>query len=344
MLVKLIIRVLLSLGVVLVFLRGNWVFIWIIIECITLCLILLIRKDNKKVRNLEAVSKYFLIQAIARFLLIFGVVFRYYYNSTILLLGEYNQVSYTVILVGLLIKLGAFPNPYWFVDIVKGVRYSRLGFVLVISKIRPLYLLFCVLKKEVFVLTRVIGIITALVGRVMGINQSNFRKVVAFSSVANLGWFILCIPLMRGGLLIFCFLGYRVRILPALWVAGRLRLYSLRKSSRIFYTLGEKVVLVFCLLSLGGFPPFVGFFVKWAFFQRLVKEATYIYSVLLVVRSLLSLFFYLYCRFNLVSFSSLRYKGASLISSRVNNKIVGFLIGGSTVLFRSVLVFLGLIW
>ena len=85
---------------------------------------------------MEAVSKYFLVQAIARFLLIFGVVLRYYLDKVITIIGDYKYVRYLLMLAGLFIKLGTFPKPYWFVDVVNGVGYSQLIYILIMSKIQ----------------------------------------------------------------------------------------------------------------------------------------------------------------------------------------------------------------
>nr|YP_010937557.1 NADH dehydrogenase subunit 2 [Ophiothrix exigua]WKW95566.1 NADH dehydrogenase subunit 2 [Ophiothrix exigua] len=344
MLSSFLVNLVLGVGVGFIFFSVNWVFIWIVIECITLCLLLLIRSGSSNNRNLEAVSKYFLIQAIASFLLIFGVVFRLYWENNISLIGAYNYVSYLLILFGLLIKLGSFPNPYWFVDVVNGVEYSRLVYILVVSKIGPLYLLFSLLNNNVFFLTGVIGVVTAMLASMLGVNQSNFRKIISFSSVANLGWFVLCIPVMDGWLLLFCFIGYSLTVVPALWMASVFNFSSLGKSNRMLFSLSEKIILVVCLLSLGGLPPFVGFFVKWAFFQSLINSGLYFCSFLLILSSLLSLFFYLYSSFSVFSLSAVGLKGHNIIVSSSNSGVVAYLTSGALVLFSLVFVFLGLIW
>lgn len=148
---------------------------------------MLLRALRKNLRNLESTSKYFVTQALARVIFLVGMLSRFYFDSTLSLSGKYSYLSYGLITAGLLIKLGVFPNPYWFVDVVRGASYSRLAYVVVFSKVGPLYLLYIMADYSTFLVTGFIGLITALVFRLMGINQPNLRKLIAFSSVANLG-------------------------------------------------------------------------------------------------------------------------------------------------------------
>uniref|UniRef100_A0AAU6PX27 NADH-ubiquinone oxidoreductase chain 2 n=1 Tax=Macrophiothrix sp. TaxID=3135532 RepID=A0AAU6PX27_9ECHI len=336
--------VLLGVGVVFVGFSNNWLLIWVWIECVTLCLIILFRSSKVNIRNLEAISKYFVTQAIASLLILIGVILRYFFLEIITLTGGYNYLSYGFIIVGLLVKLGVFPNPYWFVDVVNGVEYSRLIYLLIVSKVVPLYLLFNVVSLSVFLVFGAVGVLTALVSSVLGINQSNFRKLISFSSVANLGWFILCLPVMKGLVVIFCFLGYSLTVVPLVWVSNNLKFTSLNKVSRLYYDNSSKLLILLCLLSLGGLPPFVGFFVKWAFFQSLVNNNLYTLSVVLVISSLFSLFFYLYSSFNIHSLFSANIKNQNLLLSCSDHNFYVFIVSLSLVGFVGLAVFVGILW
>uniref|UniRef100_A0AAU6QCL2 NADH-ubiquinone oxidoreductase chain 2 n=1 Tax=Ophiothrix sp. TaxID=2909811 RepID=A0AAU6QCL2_9ECHI len=344
MLITIFLNSFLLLSVTAVFFCTNWVLIWILVECITLCLLLLIRSNSGSSRNLEALSKYFIVQAVASFMLIFGIVLRYYFDNSIIIEGVYNYFSYFLIISGLLIKLGTFPNPYWFVDVVNGIGYSELVYILVVSKVSPLYILFNLVNNEIFFLTGAVGVLTALLASILGVNQSNFRKIISFSSVASLGWFILCLPLMNKWIILFCFLSYSLAVIPAIWVANYYNFTSLNKASRMLFSSSEKGILILCLLSLGGLPPFIGFFVKWAFFQSLINNSLYFFSLLLVLSSLFSLFFYLYCSFNLYSLFSVKNKGHNLVLTASSYKAVVFFVSLSVVSFVLIFSFVGAIW
>ena len=60
----------------------------------------------------------------------------------------------------------------------------------------------------------------------------------------------------------FCFLSYGFTVGPIVWAANFYKFRSLRKARRVLYSPSEKAILILCLLSLGGLPPFIGFFVK----------------------------------------------------------------------------------
>ncbi len=341
--IRLIFKLLLLTSIISLFFCNNWLFLWIWVECITLCIIVLLRAYNNNIRNLESTSKYFVTQALASVVLLIGLLSRFYFDNTFKLIGKYSYLSYRLILLGLLIKLGVFPNPYWFIDVVRGVSYSRLIYIVVLSKVGPLYLLFVMADLDTFLITAFVGIITALVFALMGIKQPNLRKLVAFSSVATLGWFVVCLPLITRFRAIFCFLGYVFSVIPLIWVRRYLKFNNLFKAGRLYYKSSQKLALLLSLLSLGGLPPFVGFFIKWVFFQGLVDKSLFFIRSLLVIRSLFSLFFYLTSGFNVYSLFSLNRKKQAIFFFCRQDMARAQLIGLSLICLTGLLRFLGLI-
>lgn len=337
-------NIFLTLRIILCLFCTKWFFIWFWIECVSLCIIILLRKQKKSVRNLEAMSKYFVTQALASVILLIGILTRYYFIGTLKITGDYNNIGYYLMLTGLLVKLGVIPNPFWFIDVVSGVGFTRLGYVLVVSKIIPLYFSFLLVNIKVFRVRRYVGVLTALCFSVLGINQSNFRKLIAYSSIANLGWFILCLPLMRGLKIGFCFIGYVLTVLPLVWVSSKVSFRNLLKRNRFYYKKRYKLVLIFCLLSLGGLPPFIGFFIKWTFFQSLIKKKLIFFSLLLIIRSLFSLYFYLFRSFKLYRLFSKNNKNQLVFSYCVGTKAFSYIFSFRVINFLSMLFILGYIW
>jgi len=161
-----------------------------------------------------------------------------------------------------MIKLAVFPNPFWFVDVVSGLGLRERFFVVVVSKIGPLYLFFILSRRRQLSVFLIIGLFSAFLGSVLGTNQTGLRKIVALSSIANLGWFVVCLPFMGGVLGGLCFLGYVVTIVPVLWLGSHYLFYYLSKGAHIYHRSVSAFWFIVFLLSLGGLPPFIGFFVK----------------------------------------------------------------------------------
>jgi NADH:ubiquinone oxidoreductase subunit 2 (subunit N) len=70
---------------------------------------------------------------------------------------------------------------------MKGVKFSRGFFVGIVSKIIPLYVIISIAKSSSFFLLRIIGAFSVLIGSILGVQQTQLRKLIALSSIAHLG-------------------------------------------------------------------------------------------------------------------------------------------------------------
>lgn len=296
----------------LVFFTQNWLLIWVWLECVTYSLVILLQSRLLTPRSSEALVKYFLIQAIARLLILFGIVVRFRERKTLALWGEYNNFCYFFLLVGLFTKLAVFPNPYWFVDVVRGLELSKSFFVVIISKISPFYLFFCLSDYNYFWFFFLVGGISVVVGSLMGVNQTRVRKIIAYSSIAKVGWFTVCSPFLGGKIVFYCLLGYLFSVWAFLWVSSVFSFDSMISSIRFSRKGWEIFLILFSLLSLGGLPPLLGFFIKWQLFQGLVLKSLYWVVIFLIFRRLVSLYFYLRVFYSVYSLEWARLKYLSL--------------------------------
>nr|YP_009730189.1 NADH dehydrogenase subunit 2 [Ophiopholis mirabilis]QHT54271.1 NADH dehydrogenase subunit 2 [Ophiopholis mirabilis] len=327
-----------------VFISNHWLIIWVWLECVTLSLVVLLQPNLVSCRGLESVCKYFVAQSVAGVVILFGVLLRFYSENTFFVEGCYGLSCHFVILIGLLVKLAVLPSPFWFVDAVGGVPFSRSFYLIVLSKLSPLYLLFSIVDSNLILLLAAVGLISALTSAVLGINQSSFRKLLAYSSISNLGWFVVCMPFLSGGLVIFCLLSYICMVVPVLWIGSCFSFNFLVKSTNLYNTPTNKLIILVSLLSLGGLPPSVGFFFKWVFFQSLVEGGLYWVSILLVITSLFSLFFYLIVSFNLYSLVSPNSKGSTLFFYNINSIENSFWTILGSLLSINLVFFMGLFW
>lgn len=159
------------------------------------------------------------------------------------------------------------------------------------QKIAPLILLSYLIN--ITWLFRGIIVSSVLIGGLGGFNQTSLRKIIAYSSINHLGWITAALTLGDNYWSIyFCF--YTILSLILLLIFNQFQLNHLNQTFSIpTPNLNLKLILFINLLSLGGLPPFIGFFPKWILIQTIVGRQLYFLIVLIVITTLITLFFYL---------------------------------------------------
>ena len=146
------------------------------------------------------------------------------------------------------------------------------------------------------------GLFSVIIGTLMAVRQFKIKRFIAYSSITHMGYILLFISAFTFTSLQYCICYLFVYIFTILNLWGILlilennfgkTLDSLYDWGGIFYT--ERylsIILVITLLSLGGLPPFSGFFGKYLFFKSLLFSDMYIIALFLIVFSLLSIYYY----------------------------------------------------
>jgi NADH:ubiquinone oxidoreductase subunit 2 (subunit N) len=269
----------------------NWLVIWVLIELVTVLVIRLIGTSISP-RVVEGMSKYYIMQAVARAILLLGILWQYFEKKDLSIFSNYIGFSYGFILVGLFIKLAAFPSPFWFIDVMRGVGLLRGFYVIIVSKMIPIYLYITIRgTSNNFLLA--VGLGTVAIGSLCGIKQTKVRKLIGFSSIAHLGWLLLGFPLLSSRYCLFIFLCYIIMVFPIIWLCSYYEVEDFSKVKRCYFQPWVLFILVVTLLSLGGFPPLLGFVYKWTIFQGLLRGRSLLLCGYLILMSLISLFFYL---------------------------------------------------
>jgi formate hydrogenlyase subunit 3/multisubunit Na+/H+ antiporter MnhD subunit len=268
----------------------EFLFIW---ELITLSSYFLI------VRRREAVPhalRYLLFSLVSAFFLLAGFAMAYAINGNILLAalrtgGPDSSMAFVLLAIGLLIKAGAIgvhvwlPGAYAEADDDASAMLSA-----VISKV-PIYGLlvgtFLAIRSEVglnFALVLGwIGMLTTLAGAMMAVRQDDIKRMLAYSSMSQLGYIVTAIALMSH-------LGWVTALYLAanhLLVKGILFLTAaaviVRTDTRMFADMGGLArsmpftfaAAVVAIIAMSGLPPLTGFGGKWLLLSAMMEKGWY---------------------------------------------------------------------
>ena len=276
----------------------HWLFLWVGLELNILSFIALIHSDQKT-KTTEATVKYFIIQAAGSILFLTAGI-----SSQSL--TPPSTLTSTLILIRIFIKLGAAPFHFWFPPVASSLNWTSLLILTTWQKLAPLGVLSVAIKWSSSTIPLLIATIRTLIGGLGGIGQTQLRPIVAFSSIAHLGW-IIALAYVNSLTMLLYFIIYVTLIYPLITIFKRTNTYSLL-DDKIGIRNKVTIIVSGLLLSLGGVPPLSGFILKWMSVQILVKFISPILLIAIILGRLLSLYFYLNILLTITKFFPLRLK------------------------------------
>ena len=270
----------------------------------------------------EAAFKYFLLGAFSSAFFLYGIAFTYGLTGSTRLdrvgsLMSAQGVSPTpmqllavgLILVGFAFKVAAVPFHMWTPDAYEGAPPSVTAFMSTGVKaaafaafVRVFLSAFLPLRGSWADIVWVIAAATMIVGTVVGVAQSNVKRMLAYSSIGHGGY--LLVALLAGndvgkGAVLFYLLAYAVTNIGAFGVIALLERAD-RPNDQLSDYAGLwnshpalAALMTIFLLSLGGFPPMAGFIAKWYVFTAAVGAGYNGLAIIGVLTSVVSVFFYL---------------------------------------------------
>ncbi|HJU06839.1 MAG TPA: NADH-quinone oxidoreductase subunit N, partial [Nitrospiraceae bacterium] len=291
------------------------------LEMLSVSLYVLIAYLRTRSRPLEAGIKYLMLSAASTSFLLFGMAMVYFQMGTM----EFSRLAspgasgdavpilvlagWSLILVGMGFKLAVAPFHMWTPDVYQGAPAPVTAFLATVSK-GAVFALLLRLSLHVNVLQHpvmaglfsAIAVASMFIGNLLALLQDNVKRILAYSSIAHLGY--LLVALLASGSLgaeavTFYLAAYFVTTLGAFGVVTVLsgtggdtdRLEDYRGLLWRRPALG--VVFAMMLLSLGGIPLTAGFIGKFYVIAAGVQSALWGLILLLVVNSVIGLFYYL---------------------------------------------------
>nr|ANQ37361.1 NADH dehydrogenase subunit 2 [Turdus philomelos] len=294
---KLVCTTSLILGSTITLSSNHWVMAWAGLEINTLAILPLIAKSHHP-RSIEAATKYFLVQAAASALILFSSMINAWHTGQWDITQLTCPTSCLVLTAAIAMKLGLAPFHFWFPEVLQGSSLITGLLLSTAMKFPPITLFFMTSQSLNPTPLTTMAILSAALGGWMGLNQTQTRKILAFSSISHLGWMTI-ILVYSPKLALLNFYLYVLLTAAVFLTLNSTKTLSLSALMTTWTkTPALSAMLMLTLLSLAGLPPLTGFLPKWLIIQELTKQSMAPAATIMALLSLLSLFFYLrlaYC-------------------------------------------------
>nr|AJG04053.1 NADH dehydrogenase subunit 2 [Chlorornis riefferii]AJG04054.1 NADH dehydrogenase subunit 2 [Chlorornis riefferii]AJG04057.1 NADH dehydrogenase subunit 2 [Chlorornis riefferii]AJG04058.1 NADH dehydrogenase subunit 2 [Chlorornis riefferii] len=287
----------LILGTTITISSHHWIMAWAGLEINTLAILPLISKSHHP-RAIEAATKYFLTQAAASALVLFSSMTNAWQTGQWDITQLTHPTSCLILTSAIAMKLGLVPFHFWFPEVLQGSPLTTGLLLSTMMKLPPIALLYMTSPSLNPTLLTTLAILSVALGGWMGLNQTQIRKILAFSSISHLGWMTIIVA-YSPKLTLLNFYLYAMMTTAVFLTLNTTKVLNLSTLMTTWTkTPSLNAMLLLTLLSLAGLPPLTGFLPKWLIIQELTKQDMTLAATLISLLSLLSLFFYLrlaYC-------------------------------------------------
>nr|QST16258.1 NADH dehydrogenase subunit 2 [Delphinapterus leucas] len=282
----------LILSTTIVTISSHWLFAWIGLEMNMMAIIPIMMK-NPTPRATEASTKYFLTQATASALLMLAIIINLMYSGQWTVMKLFNPTASLLMTMALAIKLGLAPFHFWVPEVTQGIPLTTGLILLTWQKLAPISILYQISPSINLHLMITMSFLSILIGGWGGLNQTQLRKIMAYSSIAHMGWMTTILlynpSLTMLNLLIYIILTFTMFTLLIQNSTTTTLLLSQTWNTMPIMT----TFTMLTLLSMGGLPPLTGFMPKWMIIQELTKNDTLLLPTLMAITALLNLYFYM---------------------------------------------------
>nr|AAC62304.1 NADH dehydrogenase subunit 2 [Sauromalus ater] len=282
----------LAMGTIITASSHHWMMAWIGLEMNTLAIIPIISKQHHP-RATEAATKYFLTQAAASAMLLFSSTMNAWQTGTWDITQLTNPMATILLTMALATKLGLAPMHFWLPEVLQGSTMKTALIITTWQKLAPMALIYLTANNLSTPTLLTMAILSTLLGGWGGLNQTQTRKIMAYSSIAHLGWMAAITPMLTN-ILTLNLIIYLIMTTAMFYMLILSKTKTIQDTTTIWTSSPTlTIMMMLTLLSLGGLPPLTGFMPKWLILEELVMQNLTTMATMLALSALLSLFFYL---------------------------------------------------
>ena len=311
--------VLATLGMLMLISAQSLIALYLGLELMSLALYVVAAFHRDNIRASEAGLKYFVLGALSSGMLLYGCSLIYGFAGTVSFTGIAEALRGDVsigvvfglvfVLAGLAFKMSLAPFHMWTPDVYEGAPTPVTAFFASAPKMAAVAIMLRIIITAFPGITTqwqqiivFVAILSMAIGSFAAIGQTNLKRLMAYSSIGHMGFAMV-------GLVAGTELGVRgVLIYMAIYLAMTLGTFaailSMRVGDRYVETIDDlkglgrnngwmAFFLAMMMFSLAGIPPLAGFFAKWYVFLAAIQGGFYWLSVIGVLMSVVSTFYYL---------------------------------------------------
>jgi proton-translocating NADH-quinone oxidoreductase, chain N len=310
-----------TLGASLLAVANHFVLFFLGIETLSISLYILIAFQRSKSNSIEAGIKYLILASVSSAFLLFGMALIYtafgtmQFGAIVAALVTHDPLSplvlsgFGMMMVGIGFKLALVPFHMWTPDVYQGAPAPVSAYIATVSKgavmailIRFFFILRGFNNHYLFIAISGIAILSMFVGNILAIRQKNIKRLLGYSSIANMGYLI--IILLTGSnkgvqASIFYLISYFFTTIGAFGVISLLSTCEFEAEKiEDFKGLFWKrpwiaIVFTLSLLSLAGIPLTAGFIAKFYVILEGMKAGLMVLIISMIINSVIGLYYYL---------------------------------------------------
>jgi len=303
---------------------GELLILYVSLELTTIPLYVLSAYRKQELKSSEAGLKYLILGGISSALLLYGISLIYGLTGTTFLkevkttlivrflstgeIGPALVLGFIFMIAGFGFKLALVPFHMWVPDVYEGAPTPITAFLSVASKaagiaafLRVFFRSFLIFQMDWVLLIAVLASLAMIIGNVIALLQTNIKRMLAYSSIAQIGYILLGVVAAssRGAasvafytfVYLFANMGAFVTAIAFSHTTGSDQIKDYAGLSR--RSPGLAAMMAVFMLSLVGIPPLAGFMGKYYLFSAAIEQGYIWLVVIAILTSVISLYYYL---------------------------------------------------
>jgi NADH-quinone oxidoreductase subunit N len=303
----------------------NYVYAYLLIEAMAFSFYLFIAYYSKSLSSIESAIKYYFVGTLTAIIFLLGVFF--FYRATLVIsFDQYNFIQITkentlFFIIGIILmstalafKLGAAPLHFWLPEVYHGAPFYALPMVIALSKLTIGYFLVSFLGsiyynfsidfyyiKNLFYF---LAVFSMILGNLLAIKQRDVKKILAYSSVANIGYLFSLLTIDLSNHVISVYASYLLIYSLSVFFFFLVLSFIIKDKQTIYLSLHDFsnnlafanifiiISLFLIMLNLAGFPPTLGFLLKLSIIYQLISHNHIVLALIFVLTTILSVYYY----------------------------------------------------
>lgn len=272
----------------------DFVSIFVALELVTISFYIMVAYMKRNVGSLEAGVKYLILGALSTGILVYGIAWLYgAYGTTEIskiadLAAQQEALSIpalfglTMIIISLAFKVGAVPMQLWIPDVYQGSPTPVTAFLSVASKAAGFAISITILApfvrfEQIQNLLLTLAAATLLYGNLAALKQENFKRLLAYSSIAHAGFMMIALAYGKSDIVIFYLITYMIMTFAAFFILNGIRISEESDELSAFDGLAKRnpnmaISMAIIMSAMAGLPLTVGFFGKFFVIQSIFSN------------------------------------------------------------------------